>query len=190
VLTRRGKVIYENDLMKLPMQLLTFTMASQNKFLTSFVQGRDRSPLMGMATLMGSAYLVDMLATDSQTWKRRTWDQHMMKAAKRAGLGGYWLGDLPQMLDRASSGQLSGAITGNKPKKRTQGERISDIASAFGPAVGTYTDIARTFADPEMSAQERAQMIRKMTIYGQILWWDRITRDMTSEGVSTVEELF
>jgi hypothetical protein len=105
-------VIYENDLMKLPMQLLPFTMAAQNKFLTSFVQGRDRQNLIGMTFLMGMAYLIDMLGTDSQTWKRRTWNEHMLRAVNKAGIAGYWLGDLPQMIDRVSGGQVGSAITG------------------------------------------------------------------------------
>ena len=191
VFTVKGEKVLETDLMKIPMQFLGYGVAAHNKVLVSALQGRDRSPVMGMFMMVAMAFIANYLKTDSNSWKSKSYDDIIFEAVQNSGLGGFWFGDLNGMIEKASNQRLGfrpnilRPITGTKTRTR-QGD-IEALVTLLGAAPSHFWSSARAFVDPNSTASDYASAVRKIVPYRNVLWWERFFRDMTGEVAGTFE---
>jgi hypothetical protein len=180
VWTRGGKVVAENDIMTIPMQFLSYGMGAHNGLLISALQGRDRTLVMGMFSLLLMGMFANWLKTDSKVWQAKTLDQLVSDGFDSSGIGGFWFSNLNTQIERASSGELGvrpllGIRTGYDKQTADKG-----LASGLGVAPGYFYDLSRAFWDSSISATERAQLIRKGVPYNNVVWWARVFDEMAS----------
>jgi len=180
VWTHKGKKVFESDIMTIPMQFLSYGMGAHNAMLISGLQGRDHTLVLGMfyALLMGM--FAEWFRTDSKVWMNKGYDEMIADGFDASGIGGFWFSGLNTQIERASSGKfglrpLAGIKTDFDKKRVDQG-----VASAFGVAPGYFYDISRAFWDSSVTATERAQLIRKAIPYNNVVWWERIFREMAN----------
>lgn len=178
VWTRDGKIVGESDLMTIPTQFLSYGMGAHNKLLTSMIQGRDRTVVMGLVYMYMLAMMANWLKTDAEAWRRKTYDQILYEAYDNAGIGGFWFGGLNTQLERASNNRygLRPALGIKQP-----GPPLTDLQAAIGglgTAPGHFSDLARAFYDTSISGTTRAGLIRRAIPYNNVLYWDGLFREL------------
>ena len=178
-----GEKVGESDLLKIPMQFLAYGVAAHNKVLSSFIQGRDRSMVMGLFFMMMAGAMTNWLRSDSRQWQNKTWDQHMFEAWETAGISGFWFGDLNRQIEKVTNNQVGlRPLMGVKPGF-TRDSQLEAMIAGMGAAPSIATDLFRAFTDPSISGNRRASMMRRAVAYNNVLWWDRLARDFTGETV-------
>ena len=181
VLTRKGKTVLETDLMKIPMQFLSYGAAAHNKLLVSTLQGRDRSMIGGMFWMLLLGGAVSWLKTPDYAWEKKGYDELMLEAWENAGIGGFWFGDLNQMIEKASGNRLGiRPATGIDPRYGKLAEEDGPMELA-GPVPNHFLDISRAFWDSELKASQRAQLIRRAVPYNSLIWTGSLARELASD---------
>jgi hypothetical protein len=177
--SRSGKKQFETDLLSVPMQFLGYGMAASNKLLASTLQGRDRSRVMGLFFLIAGGAFLNYMRSDSRSWKERDYDELIFDALETANPSGFWIGDLNSMLERASNNQFGiRPLLGHDPKFESKQGQLDAMVNVLGAGPKMYWDFGRSFIDPSVSDSDAAYFRRKAIPYGNVLWWNRIVRDM------------
>lgn len=188
VLTDRGgKKVFETELMALPVQFLSFALGAHQKVFTSMLQGRDRSSVMGMFTMLGMGVLANWLKTPENAWRNKEYEDILLDGYEAAGVTGYWFGDLNNSIERYSSYTLGlRPLLGMDPKYGKNTE-VDNYVDALGAGPSTFYDFARAFNPAsDLANTKRAQMIRRAIPYNNVLYWGNIFRNMaTSVGEAT-----
>lgn len=186
VLTKHGKKVAETDLMRIPMQFMGYGVAAHNKVLTSMIQGRDRDRVMGLFFMLGAGIVSTYLRSDSASWKRKSYDQIMFEGWENSGIGGFWFGDLNRQIEKVSNNRIGlRPSLGIKPGFKYDTD-MQAIIAGLGAAPSVANDLRRAFMDTEIGGSRRASMVRRALPYNNILWWDRVGKDFTSEAVELV----
>jgi hypothetical protein len=183
VWTSGGKVVAQTDIMTLPMQFLSYAMGAHNKMLVSAFQGRDRNTVGGLFSLYLMGIFAGYLATPSEVWRRKTYDQIMLDAYDKSGIGGFWLNNLNGMIERASNDRFGlHALFGVKPTYKSDRSDLQAAIAAAGAAPSHFADVSRAFWDSSISGTKRAQLIRKGILYNGVLPWSMAFDWMSSEA--------
>ena len=102
----------------------------------------------------------------------------LIEAYENAGFGGFWFGDVNQIIERMS-GQQYGLRPLVGAKNRFGGDvSVADRIDLLGPGPSTVFDVSRAFWDPDLTATNRAQLIRRIVPYNNVLWWAGISRNL------------
>jgi len=176
--TRKGKVIYENDLMSIPLQFMSYGMAASQKVLMSGLQGRDQNFFMGALGMFMLGVFSNYLKQPQTATMNKSMTEWMIEGYESSGVGGFWFSDLNQMIERYSYNTIGlRPQLGADPRfGRTTG--VGDMIDLAGPSVGTLADVIMAFTDPEKSASNRAQAIRRAVPYNNVIWWGFASRDV------------
>lgn len=177
-----GKVKYDSDLMRLPMQFLSYGIAAHNKLLVSAMQGRDRSAIGGVFFLLLGGIFSNWLKSSENAWRNKDYDEILLDAWESAGINGFWFGDLNSQVERFTGNRVGlRPLLGQDPKfgKKTDVDGMIDV---LGSAPSLAFDVSRAFWDSELSASQRAQLIRRGIPYNNVLWWNRLTAGMAGEA--------
>ena len=187
VWTRKGKVVGQTDIMTIPMQFLSYGMGAHNKLLTSAIQGRDRSLVLGMFYLFLGGILANYLKSSGEDWRRKEYSEILLEGLESSGIGGFWFTNLNTQLERVSNQRLglrpALGIEGPYGAKMLAGkpDNVGAAISGLGAAPGYFYDLSRAFWDTSISASQRAQIIRKGVPYNNVHWWDETFSKMAGE---------
>lgn len=177
---KRGDGFVETDLMTLPLQFMSYGIAASQKVLMSGLQDRDQNLLMGAAAMMAMGMFSNYLKQPQTATMNKSPTEWLIEGYESSGVGAFWFSDLNQMLERYSYNTLGiRPLVGADPRfGKTTG--VGDLVDAAGPSLGTLSDVLMAFADPEKSASNRAQAIRRAVPYNNVVWWGSITRDVAN----------
>ena len=164
----------EFPLLTLPFQFMNYGFAAVNKVLLSSLQGRDQSPLTGMAMMIGLGWMSQQLKTDDEYWHRLPLEEKVLRSFDSAGVLGLYQ-DLPHKLEVMTGGTLGVrpalAGLGLDVKPFNSDPNYADYADLGGPAVGKIADLTRILAGDDMGDREMAGIIRRSVPLNDVLWW-------------------
>lgn len=180
IVARKGKVVFENDLMTLPLQFISYGLAASQKVMLSGLQGRDQNMWMGALGMFVLAVGSNYLKQPQTATMNKSPEEWLIEGYESSGIGGFWFSDLNQMIERYSYNSVGlRPWLGADPRfGKTTG--VGDLVDAAGPSIGTIADVISAFADPEKSATNKAQAIRRAVPYNNVLWWGFMARDMAT----------
>lgn len=180
IVARKGKVVFENDLMTLPLQFMSYGLAASQKVLLSGLQKRDQNALMGVFGLFVLGMASNYLKQPQTATMNKSLEEWLIEGYESSGIGGFWFSDLNQMIERYTYNTVGlRPLFGADPRfgKTTD---VGDLFDAAGPSIGTLADVVSAFADPEKSATNRAQAIRRAVPYNNVIWWGFMARDLAT----------
>lgn len=183
---KRDDMFGESDLYRLPFQFMGYGLAANQKVLMSGLQGRDANFYSGALMMVMIGMGINYLKTPTNAWANKTWAERWLNAWETGGVGGFWLGDLNTQIEHYTANQIGiRPALGMKPKfGRTGVDAPIDIA---GPGVAQFFDIYRAFSDPEFSNTARAQAIRRVIPYNNVLWWASVSRDTATMAGENID---
>ncbi len=159
----------EFPLLTMPFQFMQYGFAAINKVTLSALQGRDQSPVAGLAIIMGLAWVAQNLKTDDQQWHRMPVEEKLLRVADASGVLGLYQ-DIPNKLEILSGGRVGvRPMLGMEPFNK--GENYADYADIGGPAVGKIADLTRVMSGDDMTDREMAGIIRRSIPLNDVLWW-------------------
>jgi hypothetical protein len=159
----------EFPLLTMPFQFMQYGFAAINKVTLSALQGRDQSPVAGLAMVMGLAWVAQNLKTDDQQWHRMPVEEKLLRVADASGVLGLYQ-DIPNKLEILSGGRVGvRPMLGMEPFNK--GENYADYADIGGPAVGKIADLTRVMSGDDMTDREMAGIIRRSIPLNDVLWW-------------------
>lgn len=176
----RGQKRAENDWYSVPLQFLSYGIAANQKVLLSGLQGRDHSAVMGAFAMLVAGVISNYLRTPSSAMMNKTYDELILEGYEASGLGGFWFSDLNSKIEQATRHTVGlRPWLGMDPRfgKTTE---VGDYVDLLGPAPATYYDIYNAFTDPDYSATNRAQAIRRAIPYNNVIWWAGFSRDIAT----------
>lgn len=188
VLARKGKKIGETDLMTLPLQFMSYGMAASQKVLMSGLQGRDQSLYMGALMMMTMGMMSNYLKQPQTATMNKSLDEWLLEGFEASGVAGFWFSDLNQMIERYSHQAVGLRPTLGIDPRFGKTTFVGDVFDAAGPSLGTIADVVMAFTDPERSATNRAQAIRRAVPYNNMIWWGAITRDIAGAAGRSFQE--
>jgi len=167
----------EYPLLTLPFQFMNYGFAAVNKVLLSAAQGRDRSPVLGVAALMGFGYMVEAIKTPDYIFDKMTATERAVRAFDRSGVAGV-LSDFPTMVETATMGKVGvRPLLGLEPFQRN-----SDYFDAVGVAGGSVgsraADVARLLVNGDTDANEVAGTIRRSLPLNNLFYWKGFWKDV------------
>ena len=180
VAARKGKKVAESDWFSVPLQFMSFGVAANQKLLMSALQGRDHSAVAGALAVLAGGVIANYMRTPSSALMNKSADELLLEGYETAGLGGFWFGDLNGQIERLTRHTIGvRPLLGMDPRygKTTD---VGDYVDALGPGPSTWFDVARTFYDPEMSATNKAQAIRRAVPFNNVIWWGSVSRDLAT----------
>lgn len=185
---RRGKKVVENDWLTVPVQLMSYGVTALPKIMLSALQGRDANALGGIVAMVGLGYMANYLKTPSNAWHQKDSLEHIIAAWETSGVGGLWFGDMNNMIERATQNTVGlRPLLGLDPKFG-KGTEMDSYIDALGVGPSTAFDMSRAIWDPDLSATQRAQTIRRGLIGNNVIWWGGIARDLATSIGSKFEK--
>ena len=185
VWSRDGKAVKETDIMRLPMQFFGYGMAAHNKVLTSALQGRDKQAVMGIFFMMLGGIMSNYLKLNENAWRNKSYDEIMLDGWEAAGIGGFWFNDLNGQIERFTQNNPLVPALGIRPTlgmdPKFGDPKMDAMIDIAGSAPSHFFDVSRAFWDSSLSANERAQLIRRGVPYNNVIWWGGITRNLAGE---------
>lgn len=180
IAARKGKVQWENDLMSVPLQFMSYGLAASQKVLMSGLQGRDQNFWMGAFGMFLLGIGSNYLKQPQTATMNKSLEEWLIEGYESSGVGGFWFSDLNQMIERYTYNTVGlRPLFGADPRfGKTTG--VGDLIDVAGPSIGTLADVVSAFADPEKSATNRAQAIRRAVPYNNVIWWGYLARDMAT----------
>ena len=182
VLARKGKVVAESDLMSLPLQFMSYGIAASQKVLMSGLQGRDQSFFMGALAMMFLGMFSNYLKQPQTATMNKSTGEWLLEGYEASGVGAFWFSDLNQMIERYSRNTVGLRPTLGIDPRFGKTTNVGDYIDAAGPSIGTIYDVGAAFLDPELTASNRAQAIRRAVPYNNVIWWGSITRDLATKS--------
>jgi len=182
-----GKKLGESDLMTLPLQFLSYGVAAHNKILVSGLQGRDANMVGGMLMMVMAGMYASYLKTPENAWRNKNLADKLVEGYENSGVGGFWFGDVNQTLERMSGHQFGIRPALGLDPRFGKADGPADRLDVTGPAISTIYDLSRAFWDSEISATNRAQLIRRAVIYNNVLWWSGFGRNVATDVGETFE---
>jgi hypothetical protein len=176
VLTRKGRKVAETGFFQLPLQFMTFAIASHNKITTSMLQGRDRSAFMGTAMMLGMGYIIDWIKTPDYAFEQKPLEERLLRAYEHSGVGGFWFGDLNRMIENVSGDRVGLRPALGMDPMMGEAYRGDGMLDPLGPGPDLLRGIYTAFSDEELLPTRRAQLIRSALIYNNVLYWSNLTR--------------
>lgn len=82
----RGYARIENGLMALPFQFYSYTLANVNKTVGALATGQVKNRAVGIATMMGLAYLALKLRTPEFAWEQMSWQDRFARSFDMSGV--------------------------------------------------------------------------------------------------------
>lgn len=185
VATWRGKKAFESDLMTVPLQFMSYGLAASQKVLMSGLQGRDQNFVLGALGMLALGVFSNYLKQPQSATMNKDLEEWIIEGYEASGVGAFWFSDLNQMIERYTRNQIGiRPILGIDPRFGRTTD-VGDYIDAAGPSIGTLADVVLAFTDPEKSATNRAQAIRRAVPYNNVIWWGGIARDLaTAAGKS------
>lgn len=151
--------------LSLPLQFMSFAVASGPKLAHSILTDRDKNRAMGILALISTSYLVAKMKTNEQTWEDMPFEQRVYQAIDRSGITG-WLSIAGGTLETHDLGM--GALRDWKdPYPPTLGRKVGSI---LGPTAGDVTSVVDALANPEHSGKDAARMIRRVIPGNNLLY--------------------
>jgi hypothetical protein len=151
--------------LSLPLQFMSFAVASGPKLAHSILTDRDKSRAMGILALISTSYLVAKMKTNEQTWEDMPFEQRVYQAIDRSGITG-WLSIAGGTLETHDMGM--GALRSWKdPYPPTLGRKVGSI---LGPTAGDVTSVVDALSNPEHSGKDAARMIRRVIPGNNLLY--------------------
>lgn len=182
VAARKGKVVAESDLMSLPLQFMSYGIAASQKVLMSGLQGRDQSFFMGALAMMFLGMFSNYLKQPQTATMNKSTGEWLLEGYEASGVGAFWFSDLNQMIERYSSNSLGIRPALGIDPRFGKTTNVGDFIDAAGPSIGTLYDVGSAFLDPNLTASNRAQAIRRAVPYNNVIWWGSITRDLATKS--------
>jgi hypothetical protein len=182
VLARKGKVVAESDLMSVPLQFMSYGIAASQKVLMSGLQGRDQSFFMGALAMMFLGMFSNYLKQPQTATMNKSTGEWLLEGYEASGVGAFWFSDLNQMIERYSRNTVGLRPTLGIDPRFGKTTNVGDYIDAAGPSIGTIYDVGAAFLDPELTASNRAQAIRRAVPYNNVIWWGSITRDLATKS--------
>ena len=182
VLARKGKVVAESDLMSVPLQFMGHGIAASQKVLMSGLQGRDQSFFMGALAMMFLGMFSNYLKQPQTATMNKSTGEWLLEGYEASGVGAFWFSDLNQMIERYSRNTIGIRPTLGIDPRFGKTTNVGDYIDAAGPSIGTIYDVGAAFLDPELTASNRAQAIRRAVPYNNVIWWGSITRDLATKS--------
>jgi len=127
------------------------------------------------------------LKMPENAWRNKTYPDIILDAYESSGIGGFWFGDINNMIERMSDNNVGLRPAMGLDPKFGKESSVADRVDVLGPGPSTLFDFSRAFWDAEMSSTERAQTIRRAIPYNNVLWWAGITRNMATTAGEAVE---
>ncbi len=184
-----GEVIGQSELFSLPLQFMGYGVAAMNKVLMAGLQGRDRSLMSGIMGMLILGTVANYFKMGNMAWQNKTYTEMAIDSWEASGIGGFWLGDINLMIERMSGNNLGlRPMFGADPKFGGEDDSFVGATDLLGPALGMVPDMYRAFTDDTISATERAQIIRRMLIYNNVLWWNGLARNIATNTGEIAEE--
>jgi hypothetical protein len=84
--TYKGYARIENGLLGLPFQFYSYTLANVNKTVGALAQGQVKNRAIGIATMMGLAYMSISLRTPDRIWKDMSWQDKFARSFDQSGV--------------------------------------------------------------------------------------------------------
>lgn len=154
-----------SPLLSLPLQFMSFAVASGPKLAHSILTDRDKSRAMGIMALVTTAYLVNKFKTNEQTWEEMPFEQRVYQAIDRSGITG-WLSIAGGTLETHDLG-MGALMNWKDPYPATLGRKVSSV---LGPTAGDATSVVQALFDPAVSGSEAARMIRRVIPGNNLLY--------------------
>lgn len=82
----RGYARIENGFMGLPFQFYSYTLANVNKTIGVMAQGQVKNRAIGMATMMGLAYMSLKIRTPNYVWEDMEWQDKFVRSFDASGV--------------------------------------------------------------------------------------------------------
>lgn len=173
---------YEQALLSLPFQLMSFTMSSSAKLTHALLSGRDRSRAVSLSALMiGGAVTTWLKAVTAGNWEYMEWDDFAIQTLENSGVAG-WLGDVTKRFE-----DLTGIGPRSALEIKDLGEdTVSDeIGSAAGVAPGVIAGFIEAFVsdNPDLEDGQRARLIRRAIPFNNLVFLDSTFKEMTNWAV-------
>ena len=174
-----------SPILGLPFQFMSFAVAAGPKLLGSMLNDRDRSRAMGALLMLSTGYLISRFWDNSSgKWDEMDADQKFYKAFDRSGLGGIitTMGATADTFDIGLEA-LAGWEDPYGPAKFS--EKVGRIAGA-GP--GDVISFGQAVLDPDLTAHERASMIRRVTPGNNLFYMKGLFRSVSNALADYAEE--
>ena len=159
---------HQSVLYRIPLQLMTWAFAANNKIVNSTLQGRHRGIFSGIVAMTLAGYLGTWLRNPN-AFQYMSTEEKIYKSIEYSGLTSYWL-DINNMLEIMSQSQY-----GIRPQvlgvNNPFGEDFADsLAEPFGPAGSVIQSLVELFTDEDMNTRERAHMIKRLIPFNNIFY--------------------
>jgi hypothetical protein len=179
--------IAESDWFSVPLQFMSFGIATNQKLILSGLQGRDHSAVAGALAMLAAGVIANYLRTPSNAMMNKSYDELLLEAYEASGLGGFWFADINGIIERATRHSVGiRPALGMDPRfgKTTD---VGDYVDMLGPAPGTWFNVVEAFVPGEQSMTNRAQAIRRAIPYNNVIWWGSVSRDLATMSGRALE---
>jgi len=183
--TRLGGKI-SNAYLGLPFQFFSWGIAANRKLLISGLQGRDASPIMGMASMVGLAMLGDYMK-NPRYWTQKSTEEKMIRALELSGVFGVF-SDANFMLETISRGG-AGLRPALGQELRFGDPDTADVIGEFtgaGPSI--IADFIYAFGT-DKGWDERSATLRRMIPLQNLLYWDRKFKSIWNAGSNVLYDV-
>lgn len=177
-----GRVKRESDLMSVPLQFLSYGIAANQKVLMSGLQGRDHSFVMGALAMMMMGTFANYLRQPQTATMNKSTEEWLLEGYEASGVGAFWFSDLNQMIERYSRNTVGLRPALGIDPRFGRTTDVGDYVDAAGPSLGTLYDVVAAFADPDKTASNRAQALRRAVPYNNVIWWGSVSRDLATKA--------
>lgn len=164
----------EFPLLTMPFQFMQYGFAAINKVTLSALQGRDQSPVAGLAIIMGLGWVAQNLKTDDQQWHRMSVEEKALRVFDATGALGLYQ-DIPNKLEVLTGGTVGLrpglAALGADVKPWVKDGNYADYADLAGPGVSKIADLTRIVSGDDMSGREMSGIIRRSVPLNDVIWW-------------------
>lgn len=181
-----GKI--NNGFLALPLQFFAWSFASNRKLMLSGLGGREARFVGGAAAMYGFAYMGDMLKNPTYH-QHKTTEEKMYRALEMSGLLGL-AGDMNFAMELISEGLFDNPM-GVRPMLGTPGRfgpanPADGVGEFIGAGPGMIADIIYAF-DADLPFDEKAQTIRRLIPFNNLLWWNNMFKKIYGAGVDIVK---
>lgn len=167
----------EFPLLTMPFQFMQYGFASTNKVALSALQGRDQSPVIGVAALIGLGYMTASIKTNDYYWEKMPAAEKFTRSVDYSGITGIF-SDVNTMVETATLGNVGlRPLMGVDPYNRDN-DTLGMVAEVGGPVPGKVSDIVRLFVDDDVSPSDISGTVRRSIPLNQLFYWKNQWRDV------------
>ena len=153
----------------MPFQFMQFPIAAVNKYMISFAQGRDASPLLGAVMLIGFGYLSAWLKSSSYSWSQMPLEEKMLRAIELSSIMGLY-SDIPAMLEQATGNRVGLRPVLGLEARYPWADELDQASVLWGPGGDKIVDMYRMFRG-DTDNRDRARILRRSVPLADLVYW-------------------